>query len=474
VDTVKKQIGAIVGSDNVIDDPDALGPYYKGNISFLPERPPLMAVRPGCDEEIKQVLKIAGRKEIPVTPFSSNRNGHGASIPTIPGITLDLRRLNKVLSIDDYNRNAVVEPGVTFADLQKAVGEKGLKVLTPIDLPADSSVLSSYLEMAPCFAWPRFGPETLMTMEMMLPSGDVIKTGSSYMPIFAERQATPISHVPAFVDKVWFGAQGTLGVATKGTVRLKNVYADREVVFLPFESFMACPPILKEIKRMDVGVEFFLANNTYLAGLLAEDGEAFEALKATLPPITGVMVLEGEKERIEYQKLDLLDLAQKMNFKVEETLAADDKAGEKLLKEIDCPEGYGHFEKLKGAYNAIPFMCMAMQLPIFGMVLGQMAGAFQYDPSNIGQLLLPVEPSRYHFQYGFYSDPTNPADHLLVKKFFEVFSGTLIKMGGFFSRPYGEWADQLFQKATAYKALIKETKAVMDPDNIMNPGKLGL
>ncbi len=474
MDMVTKQISVIVGSDNVILDPEGLAPYAKGNISFLPDRSPLLVVRPGNEEELKAVLKVASINKIPITPTSSTKNGHGASIPSIPGMTIDMRRFNKILSIDEYNRNAVVEPGVTFAQLQQEVSKKGLKVLTPIDLPDDASVLSSYLEMAPLYAWPKFGPETLMTMEMMLPSGEIIKTGSSYLPIFEDKQAVPIFHVPALVDKVWFGAQGTLGIATKGTVRLKNAYEDNKVLFMPFNAMLEASPLLKEIRRIEAGTEFFLANATYLAGLLADDGDTFEQLKKELPPVTGVMVLSGEKERIEYQQLDLIDLAEKMGFKVEESLKADENAATKLLAEIASPKGYTRFEKLKGAYNVIPFMCMGMQLPIFSMVLGQMTGAFGYDPNNIGQLLLPVEPTRFHYQYSFYSDPTNPQDHFLVKKLFEVFSGTLIKMGGFFSRPYGEWAQAVYAKATAYKALVKETKAVIDPDNIMNPGKLGL
>jgi FAD/FMN-containing dehydrogenase len=61
-----------------------------------------------------------------------------------------------------------------------------------------------------------------------------------------------------------------------------------------------------------------------------------------------------------------------------------------------------------------------------------------------------------------------------TKMLFDTLSGTLIKMGGFFSRPYGEWAEKVYDKATAYKGLVKEFKAVIDPVHIMNPGKLGL
>ena len=152
VDIINTQIASIVGRDNIIDDAEGLTPYSTGNISFIPDRAPLMAVRPGSVEEIKALLRIATQNKLPLTPFSSATNGHGAAIPAVPGMTLDLRRLNRIHLIDDVERNAIVEPGVTFAQLQEQAREKGLRVLVPLDLPAESSVISSYLEMCPLYA----------------------------------------------------------------------------------------------------------------------------------------------------------------------------------------------------------------------------------------------------------------------------------------------------------------------------------
>jgi len=304
VDIILNQIASIIGKDNIIEDGEGLVPYSKGNISFIPERSPLFAVRPGTVEETKALLKVANQNKIPVTPFSSSVNGHGGAIPSVPGMTLDMRRLNRIHLVDEVQRNAIVEPGVTFAQLQEQAKEKGLRVLVPVDLPAEASVISSYLEMCPLYAWPKYDTETVLTLELLLPNGDLVKTGAAGLPIMNEKPYLPIMTPPIYMEKLWFGSQGTLAVATKAALKLKTRYDHNEVVFIPFNSFAETLPVIREIRRLDLGIEFFMANAAYLAGLLAENGEGFDSLKAGLPPVTAVLVFRGDRGRVDYQRAD--------------------------------------------------------------------------------------------------------------------------------------------------------------------------
>jgi FAD/FMN-containing dehydrogenase len=472
VETIKEQIGTIVGRGNLVTEPGELRPYGADNISFIPSRTPLMAARPGTVEEIRAVLQVAARNRMPVTPFSSSSNGHGGSIPAVPGITLDLRRLNRIHVVDPQCRNAIIEPGVSFSMLQEKANEAGLRALTPIELPADCSVISTYAEMAPLYAWPRYGTESILTSEVLLPGGESLGTGLAAIPM-VDKPYFPFGTNPSYLNKVWFGAQGTLGVITRAAVKLKTDHATRQVLFVPLEGFPQSFPLLREVKRLDYPVESFLATAPYLAGLLASDAGEHDRLRGTLPPVTAVMVLRGEPAEVAYQREDLLDLAHRMGLGLEEGLEERTGAADRILEEINRPEGYRRFQRLRGGYVVMPFICMAGQIPMFETVLSQLCGAFGYDRATIGALLLPVEPARVHFQYSFYFDPEDPKEQVVVRKLYDLLGSTLIKMGAFFSRPYGAWADLVFSKAGAYRSMLSQIKREIDPDNIMNPGKLG-
>jgi FAD/FMN-containing dehydrogenase len=473
VDLIKAQVASVVGQEHVLSDPAGLEGYGGTNLSFLPPRRPLLAARPGTVEELRDLLRVATLSRLAVTPQSSTSAGHGGSIPAVPGLTLDLRRLNRIIAIDPVSRNAIIEPGVTFAQLQEAAHQKGLRVLTPLELPAHASVVSSYLDMAPLWAWPRYGTETILTMEVLLPDGETLKTGIAAIPML-DKPYFPFGTNPAYLNKLFFGAQGTLGIATRAVVKLKTRFENPRVLYIPLKSFPESFPMLRELKRLDYAVESFLANATALAGLLSKDGAEFAELKGKLPPVTAVLVLRGEPDEVAYQMADLADLGTKLGFQLLESLPGDSQASRKLLDEIENPVGYDRHRALRGGYSVMPFTCMAAQLPMFGMVLGQMAGMFQADRSQIGELLLPVEAARFAFQYSFFFDPKNPAEHGVFRKLFEVLSSTLIKAGAFFSRPYGEWAPQVYAKAGAYRSFLGTIKACVDPAGIMNPGKLTL
>jgi len=473
LEILKEQIRSIVGPEHLVCDARALAPYYAESIAFVPERPPLFAARPGTVDELRCILTTANLNRVPVTPFSSAQNGYGGSIPSIPGITIDLRRQNAIHSIDVGTRNAIIEPGVTFGQLQAAAKANGLRVLTPVELPCDSSVISTYVDMAPLYAWPRYGTETILTMEVMLPNGEILKTGIGAIPV-VDKPYFPFGSIPAYLNKIWFGAQGTLGIVTRAVVKLKTDFESKEVLFIPFPSLPATFAALREFKRLDYPVESFLVNATYLASLLASDGADFIALQKDLPPVTAVLVLRGEEPEVAYQKEDLHDLGKKLDLGIHDSLPGRMRAREQLLDEIAMPEGYVRFRRLKGGYASIPFICMTAQIPVFTRVIGQITQAFGYDMRDIGELLVPVEPARVHFQYSLYYDPANPKEKMVARKVFEALSATLIKMGAFFSRPYGSWASQVYEKASLYKTVLRDIKQELDPQRIMNPGKLDL
>ncbi|GAH85459.1 unnamed protein product, partial [marine sediment metagenome] len=92
---------------------------------------------------------------------------------------------------------------------------------------------------------------------------------------------------------------------------------------------------------------------------------------------------------------------------------------------------------------------------------------------DIGVYVQPVERARsFYCVFDLHCDPTNDDDIQRVKALFDEASETLVNMGAFFDRPYGLWAQMMYQRDAAYAEYLRKIKAQLDPNNIMNPGKL--
>jgi len=92
-------------------------------------------VAPAKVEEVQQVVRIANKYGIPLYPISTGRNlTYGGSAPNLRGsVVVDLKRMNRILEVDEKRHFALVEPGVSYFDLYHHIKERGLKVM--LDVP---------------------------------------------------------------------------------------------------------------------------------------------------------------------------------------------------------------------------------------------------------------------------------------------------------------------------------------------------
>lgn len=208
--SIADEFRAVVGEEWFLDTPEDLASYSYD--AFLPEFKPDGVVLPSSTEEVSKILQIASRENISITPRGAGTNICGGSVAKKGGLIIVFHRMDKILEIDTDNMCAVVQPGVVNAELQKQAGLKGL--MYPPD-PASMFVSTIGGNVALNAGGPRgvkYGVtrDYLLGMEVVLPSGNVIRTGGKNLKSVTGYDLT----------RLLCGSEGTLGIITEITVRL--------------------------------------------------------------------------------------------------------------------------------------------------------------------------------------------------------------------------------------------------------------
>ena len=142
---------AAVGADWVFSSDEDVA-LYRDSYSIYwgepEERVASIAVAPAKVEEVQQVVRIANKYGIPLYPISTGRNlTYGGSAPTLRGsVVVDLKRMNRILEVDEKRHFALVEPGVSYFDLYKYIKERNLKLMLDVPDPGWGSPMGNSLD----------------------------------------------------------------------------------------------------------------------------------------------------------------------------------------------------------------------------------------------------------------------------------------------------------------------------------------
>jgi FAD/FMN-containing dehydrogenase len=214
---VVEALEKVVGSDYVSTNEADLYIYSQDMTQAEPSWPDIV-VMPQSVEEVQAIIGIANSEKIPVTPYTAGGNIGGLTIPLKGGIALDLRRMNRIIEVNEANMYAIVEPGVTFG-MMKARLEKhhpGLMYTYAFSPPTTSVVSNALVQGLDNLSF-RYGAAShwVTGLEVVLPTGEVVKIGSCA----ASDTWQAIAPFPELAG-LFLGWQGTTGVVTKMAVSL--------------------------------------------------------------------------------------------------------------------------------------------------------------------------------------------------------------------------------------------------------------
>ncbi len=425
--------------------------------TFFSDYQPQQTVTPTSPGEVQEIIRKANRDRTPLVPVSSGTNLQDTHLPSVKGATaVDLSRLNKIIYLDAQNRNAVIQPGVTFSQLERACAAEGRRTLAAIDVPGHASVLATYLEMIPLFGWTKYHPWEMLTMKGFRADGEAFATGQMAM---SQNRPDKYSWGTslAMVSRIYCQAQGTLGIITEAAVTLKTASPENQVFFFSCANINTALKALQLFTATEEPNEIFAVNSIYLRDLLALDGAA------KLPAWTVVVGLRGfEKAEIAYKKNDLSAITRNLKGEFSPGLKGIKNAGDTILSEIDHPTGPSLHEEAGREWVPVVTVATAAQVQKCSSLF----------PKNSGALLMPLQSGGCFYYQPDLRYPKGTERE--SRKKYSTICGKLLKEGVTFPRPSALIARQVAAAYPLSFKLLRCIKKAVDPNNIMNPGKLGL
>jgi len=191
---------------------DAYSPYW----GEPEERLASAAVAPQSTEEVQAVVRIANEHQIPVHAISTGKNlGYGGSAPTYSGsVVLDLRRMNRILEVNEKQAYCVVEPGVSYFDLYRHLQDNKIRLMIDVPDPGWGSVLGNAIDRGAGYTAAQFRNhfDAHCGMEVVLADGEVMRTGMGAMPGAQTWQMYKSGFGP-WIDGMF--SQSNFGIVTK-------------------------------------------------------------------------------------------------------------------------------------------------------------------------------------------------------------------------------------------------------------------
>jgi len=208
---VLKKLRELIGYENVLDSPETRIAYSYDAAAIPPELPAAV-IRPSTRDQVSEIVKLANSENFAIVPRGSGTGLSGGAVPSGDSLVLLTNHWNRILEIDTENLTVLVEPGVITADLHRAV--EALGFMYPPD-PGSSTISTlggNVAENAGGLRGLKYGvtKNYVMGMEVVLPTGEILHTGGKSVKDVAGYN----------LKDVLVGSEGTLGIFTKILLRI--------------------------------------------------------------------------------------------------------------------------------------------------------------------------------------------------------------------------------------------------------------
>ncbi|MEX0769219.1 MAG: FAD-binding oxidoreductase [Balneolaceae bacterium] len=466
---IRSELEEVVGQKHITTEgPEKL--VYSNDWSWMPQmwldrgqplKTPDYIVHPGTPEEVASIMKIANTYKIPVIPWGGGSGTQGGALSIYGGIIMDVKRMNRVIEIDEQSMSVTAEAGINGSELEMRLNEKGL-TLPHYPASANCATLGGYL--APRGTGTistKYGKseDLVMSMEVVLPDGSIIETprvpdnasGPDYMGLF-------------------LGSEGVFGVITKATMQVDYLPETRLFRALLFDDLS---------KAIEAGRRLMVNRLDPTVIRLYDPGSTASRVKDILGyELEGaymVVGFDGDK--------DIAALQEKKAMEIFDELGARDlgrEPGEKWWDHrydfyypptnLKLPWMYGtadtvmRFKDVEKVYYAQKKAVEETYADWNVKYIGHFSHWFHWGAGMYTRFIIENPPEDAREALRLHNRVWNTAITASLENGGTIneHHGVGLKLGRYMRRQYGE----------AF-SLLENIKHAIDPNGIMNPGKVG-
>ena len=455
-DKTKKALIDIVGEENYTDNLIDLISYSK-DASEHRHRPDA-AVWPATAEEISAILKLANKDRFPVVPRGAGTSLAGLAVPEKGGVILDLGRMNKIISVSVTDRLAVVQPGVVYADLERALAPHDF--FFPPD-PASGTVATlggNVATNAGGIKGAKYGTtkDYVLSLQVVLPDGRVMRTGSKCMKSSSGYDLT----------KLFVGSEGTLGVVTEITLKINPKPSLSSTAMATFEDLEDAGRAVSEIMHSGV----------LPSALEVVDQQTLIAINQNtdlnLPEVEAILIAETDghtREETQFQLNKVIEIFKKNNASTVKQAATKEEA-EALW--TARKSAYAVMSRINNSLAVEDLSVPMSKVPNILKTISDLAKKYDLKIPTVGH----AGDGNLHPTISY--DGTNPDEVKRVEQASAELFEKVIELGGTLTGEHGIGLAKApfmhLEHDPVAMDVMRSIKKSFDPNNILNPGKMAL
>ena len=432
----------------------AVREQHANTVTWIENQPPDAVVYPQATEDVQEIVRICAANRVPIVPFGQGSSLEGQVNAPQGGVSVDFRDMNKVLAVHAEDLDCVIEPGITRKALNEYLRDQG--VFFPIDPGADASLGGMAATRCSGTNAVRYGTmkDNVLALKVVMPSGEVMKTARRAKKSSAGYDLT----------RLMVGSEGTLGVITELTLKLSGIPEAIAGGTCPFPSVEAC--CNAAIMTIQTGIP--VARIELLDALQVKAVNLYSKLGLTETPML-FLEFHGTPASVAEQSERFGEIAKEFGGgPFQWTTQLEERT---RLWEARHHAALSNFSLRPGSKMIPTDVCVPISR------LAECVTETQRDIAE-SKLVAPIvgHVGDGNFHLTLLVDMDNPAEIAVAKEFSERLVERALAMDGTCTGEHGVGQGKIKYLAAEHGlpalAAMRAVKQALDPDGIMNPGKM--